>query len=165
MRERTLLLGLGNTLLQDDGAGIHVVREFRKRYGCPAGLDIRESQLAGLNLLELLTGYDRVIIVDAIETGRMKPGSVYRFTIEDVQDAVRGCSPHLIGLPSIIQIGRRCGYSMPSLIEVFAIEAHRLYAFGEGLSDELKAALPKIVRLLRKEIHRSARRVHGAGHE
>jgi hydrogenase maturation protease len=73
---KTIVLGLGNTILRDDGAGIYVARALRERLGGAA--DVREAELAGMDLIEMLRGYDRAYIVDAIQLDGEDPGVVFR---------------------------------------------------------------------------------------
>ncbi|RMD94026.1 MAG: hydrogenase maturation protease [Calditrichaeota bacterium] len=155
MRQKTLILGLGNTLLRDDGIGIYVVRAYKNKFGEKDGVKILESNLAGLQLLDCIIGYDRVILVDAIITGSKKPGSVHRFVLKNSKDAILGCSPHLTGVPSIMRLGKACGFAMPSVVEIFAVEVQTLYEFGEALTPALKRALPKIVEKLHREINKN----------
>lgn len=74
--EKTLVLGLGNPILSDDGVGLRVAAGLEGRLG--EGVTVIEASLAGLDLLELLSGYDRAIIIDAIQTEGGQPGRIYR---------------------------------------------------------------------------------------
>lgn len=70
---KTLVLGMGNPILCDDGVGIRVARVLLEKPQLP-DVTIEEFSLAGMDLLELLSGYDRAIIIDAIEADGAKPG-------------------------------------------------------------------------------------------
>jgi len=70
---KTLVLGLGNSILTDDGVGCFVARELEGRLSYK-GVEIMESSVGGLGLLDLLAGYDKAIIIDAIHTEEGKPG-------------------------------------------------------------------------------------------
>ena len=64
---RTLILGLGNPILTDDGVGVLVVEEVRSRLPKDTPIDITEVSVGGLTLMESMSGYDRVILVDAFQ--------------------------------------------------------------------------------------------------
>jgi hydrogenase maturation protease len=142
---KTLLLGLGNTLLKDDGVGIRVVHEVQNLCDKPNGLTVKESSLSGLPLLDMIIGYDRLIIVDAIVTGTKPPGYLHRLQMSDIGETAMACSPHFTGLPSVIKFGRACGYPMPSDVQVFAIEVKEPYTFDEKLNPEVQRAVPAAV--------------------
>ena len=74
---KTLVLGLGNPILTDDGVGIHVVRATAAQ--CPLAMHITcaEASVGGMRLLDLLAGYERVFLVDAIQTRDGEPGQIY----------------------------------------------------------------------------------------
>ena len=64
--KKTQILGLGNTYLGDDAVGIHVIRELRPVVE-PLGIDVVEAELGGFELAEILGGYGRAKIVDAVK--------------------------------------------------------------------------------------------------
>ncbi|MGD8245396.1 MAG: hydrogenase maturation protease, partial [Anaerolineae bacterium] len=70
---RTLVLGMGNTILCDDGIGIYVVRQVAQRFQ-RENVDFSEASVGGLRILDVIGGYKRVIMVDAIQTRDGKPG-------------------------------------------------------------------------------------------
>lgn len=72
---KRLILGLGNEILTDDGIGLKIVSDLQKTNTEP-GLDFRTSALGGLELLDIIRDYDEVIIVDAMKTGQVPPGTV-----------------------------------------------------------------------------------------
>jgi len=74
---KTLILGLGNPILSDDGVGVGVAGELEGRLD-QQEVTVVETSMAGLSLLDLLIGYDRVIIIDAIQTVGGKAGQIYR---------------------------------------------------------------------------------------
>jgi hydrogenase maturation protease len=65
---KTLVLGLGNPILTDDKVGIHVVRAAAGHCSPANGVTFAEASVGGLRLLDLLAGYDRAVMVDAIQT-------------------------------------------------------------------------------------------------
>jgi len=80
---KTLILGLGNPILSDDGAGIRVAQEVGKQLNDPQ-VTVAETSAAGLSLLDSIVGYDKVIIIDAIQTKKGRAGQIYRMKPEDL---------------------------------------------------------------------------------
>ena len=99
---QVLVLGIGNILLQDEGIGVHVVRELQRRYQLPAGVEILDGGTAGMSLFEDLMDKDHVIIVDAVHTGE-PPGTVVRLADEAVPVFLQQrISPHQLGLSEVL---------------------------------------------------------------
>jgi hydrogenase maturation protease len=149
---KTLLLGLGNELYGDDGIGIHVIRllreEAEKKEGTAAllrGVHLEECSLSGLSLLDIIAGYDRLIIVDTIKRQSPVPGRVHLLEERDIR-SLPGPSPHYVSVPQAVEIGRRIGLHMPSQVRIVAVEAKNMYSLGEGLSSKMTASLPAILR-------------------
>jgi hydrogenase maturation protease len=147
---RTLVLGMGNPILSDDGFGL-VVAERLRAVPLPQGVEVMQSEVAGLRLLELMRGFDKVIIVDAIQMGR-PPGDIMRLTGENFRGGQRYGSAHSIGLQTALRLGEKLGYEMPSDVVAFAVEAQDVETFGEGLSPAVKAACDVVVRLVMAEL-------------
>lgn len=142
MKNKTLIIGLGNTLLQDDGAGIYTVREIKRQIGDREGLDIVEASLGGIGLLDLMQGYDTVFIVDAIKTADSVPGRTLRCTVEDLGSPTNASSPHFLDLRTAVELGKQCGYKMPRRIEIFAVDIIENTDFSESLTPEVEKAVP-----------------------
>ena len=96
-----------------------------------------QSEVARLRLLELVRGFTRAIIIDALkspaESGR-EPGEVVKYVAEDFKGGHRYGSAHSIGLDTVLELGHRLGYEMPAEVIVYAIEAADVETFGEELS-------------------------------
>ena len=90
MTKKTLVVGVGNPILSDDGAGIAAVRKLRNQVD---GVDFAEASLSGLELVETFQGYERVILVDAVKTTGGRPGDIYRLGVDD-NPTLHGVSPH-----------------------------------------------------------------------
>jgi hydrogenase maturation protease len=146
----TLVLGMGNPILSDDGVGLYVARRLRAT-ALPEGVEVRESEVAGLRLLELLRGYDKVVIVDALKTGR-EAGDVVRYEARDFNGGHRYSSAHSIGLHTALELGRELGYAMPTEVTVFAVEAVDIETFSEELSEPVAEAAERVIELVRAEV-------------
>lgn len=143
---KILLLGLGNDIISDDAAGLLVARMLR---GELAGIaDVEESSLSGLALLEVLLGYERVIIVDAEGTGSRPPGAITEIDPAAL-DALIAPSPHYAGLPEMFAIAAQLHLDFPKEIRIIAIEAENLSEIGGPVSAAVQAALPQAVARVR----------------
>jgi hydrogenase maturation protease len=142
---KTLVLGLGNPILRDDGVGLRVARELKPKINRP-DVTILETELGGLNLLELLIGYDRALIVDSIKTKKGKPGQIYQFSPESLRGSRHTDSTHGINFSAVIELGRRLGMDLPDEIIIFAIESEDVNTFSEDCTQSVKRAVPTCVR-------------------
>ena len=150
----TLVLGMGNPILSDDGVGLLVADRLRES-PLPQDVEVALSEVGGLRLLELVRGFTRVIIIDALrspaESGR-HPGEVHRYEAKDFKGGHRYGSAHSIGLDTALEIGHKLGYDMPKEVTVFAIEAEDVETFGEELSPPVAAAAERVFALVREEV-------------
>ena len=138
---RTLVVGLGNVLLKDDGVGVHAVRELRKVL--PRRIVAVEVGTAVLDALHLFEWADRIIGIDAMQAGGA-PGTIYSFGVDDVEDQGVKASLHEMGLIAGLRFlkGRRPAISM------LAVEPETMET-GLELSAPVQEALPKVVQAVR----------------
>lgn len=152
---KTLVLGLGNELYGDDGIGIHVVEALKKELISadksstgilwPSGsIEFVASNSTGLALLDLILGYDRLIVIDTIKSDQPQTGHFKILKEKDLR-YIPGPSPHYISFPQMLKIGREAGLPVPQEITIIAVETKNFYHLGEGLSAEMKASLPAII--------------------
>ncbi|MDH7511468.1 MAG: hydrogenase maturation protease [Clostridiales bacterium] len=156
---KTLVLGLGNEIYGDDGIGIQVIRYLREETTkMPTGdfqnVDLEECSLSGLALLDVIVGYDRLILIDTIKREAPQTGRIHVLRESDIR-AVPGPSPHYVSVPQAVEIGRRLGLHMPSRIRVVAVEAKNIHSLGEKLSQEMEKNMPAIAEKV-KEVLRKA---------
>jgi hydrogenase maturation protease len=150
---RTLVLGLGNELAGDDAVGLLVARAVRDEVADVA--DVVESSASGMALIEVLAGYDRVIVVDAIRTGRDPPGTITEMTLAHVGRVVAP-SLHHAGLPELAAVAERLGLRFPAETRVLAVEVVDPYTLGAGLSEPVADAVAELLRRVRERIERWA---------
>jgi hydrogenase maturation protease len=142
MPRRCLLLALGNDILQDDGVGLTAARLLRDEF--QKSVDIVEAPGAGLALLELLEGYDRALLLDAIFTGYAPPGTVLEFSRDDFQKAAAP-SAHYVGLPEVLRQAERLGIVFPQELRILALEVASPFESHAGMSPSTRGALPGYV--------------------
>jgi len=151
-KTKTLILGLGNSLLCDDGVGIYVAAELKNRINRPE-ITVIETGVAGLSLLDLLVGYDRAIIIDAIQTVGGKAGQIYRLDPGAFDTALHTASAHGIDFTTALEFGKKLGLSLPQQIVIFAIEASDVNTFSEECTPEVKQAVPTCVEMVLRELN------------
>ncbi len=147
MNNKTLVLGVGNPILGDDGVGIHAVRELRKDAGCA---DFEEAPVSSLELVEMFLGYEKVIIVDAVKTREGVPGKIYELCGEDMP-TLHGLSPHDVDFHTALEYGKKFMGQMPK-ITIYGIEAANVTDFGETLSPKVEESLRLVIEKIKKEI-------------
>jgi hydrogenase maturation protease len=138
----TLVVGLGNPILGDDGVGWRVI-DMLDHIGS-GDASLQQACVGGVSLMEILVGYRRAIIVDAIISLEDAPGSVWCRPLSAVEtcDASHLDSSHDAPLPAAIEAGRAMGAELPDDIDVVGIVIERGDVFGEELSDAVAAAVP-----------------------
>lgn len=142
---------MGNPILSDDGVGIHVARELRKKK--LKGVVVDELAASGLELLDVVRGYDKVVIIDAIQTRGGTPGQLYILEEQDFERSIHGSSPHGINIATALALGRRLvSKEMPKQVVFFAIEAKDLVNVSEKLTPEVEKAIPAIVARVVREL-------------
>lgn len=147
---RLAVVGLGNPLRGDDGVGPRLVEELTCR-GLPEGVTALNGGTGGLELLYMLEGWQRAVIVDAADVGR-EPGQFVRFTPDQtrlVQTADR-FSLHHTGLGEALALADALSWTLPDLV-IFGVQPAKI-GWGEGLSQAVEAALPALTDAVFKEI-------------
>jgi len=149
---RTIVLGVGNPILSDDGVGIHVAKDLKNQINHPS-ITIDEALTGGMNLLDLILGYDKAIIIDAIKTKNTKNGEVRKFSLSDIS-TVHSCNPHDVSLLEAVEMAERLGEKrIPCEILIIGISMDKIPCeFGETLSKNIAAAVPKAVEMVMNEL-------------
>jgi len=143
----TLILGLGNPILSDDGVGFRVAQALEDRLN-RSDVTVMETSVAGLDFLELLVGYDRAIIIDSIQTKEGKVGQIYKFK-PDAFDATRHAStPHDVNFATALELGNRLGLALPQQIVIFAIEVENVTTYSEECTPKVRDAIPVCVEMV-----------------
>ena len=160
--ESILLLALGNDIIGDDGVALAAARALKDTFADEPNVDVVESAESGLALLDILSPYDRALLLDSIETGDLPAGTVREFSQEDFHK-VLGPSPHYAGLPEVIALAHKLGIDFPGELRVLAIKIDPQEEFREGLSDDIQRALGDYIKqaeqILRDWIREDARNI------
>jgi hydrogenase maturation protease len=148
---RTIVVGLGNPVLGDDGVGWQVADEVERRLaseGRAAGageVAVERLGVGGLRLMEFLSGYQAAILVDAAEFRGRPCGEVRACPLAELEGYAAGHldSAHDASLVTALALGRRLGASLPDRIETVTIQVRHSDVFSEELSPEVAAAVPE----------------------
>ena len=150
---KTLVLGIGNSILGDDGVGVHAAQEVA-RIIKDENIVVRDVSIDGLNLLELILGFDKLVVIDAIMTENGEVGEIYRLKPENICELARSAiSPHHFNLASTIEVGKRLfPEEIPEEVVIFAVGTHNIDQVTEELTGKVKEAIPEVVNLILEEL-------------
>ena len=149
--QRTIVVGLGNPVLGDDGVGWRVADEVEERLravreagGAIQAVEVERLGVGGLRLMEFLAGYDAAILVDAAEFPGRPLGEVRSCALDDLDCYAAGHldSAHDASLATALALGRRLGASLPTRIQTVTVQVQRTDVFSEELTPEVEAAVP-----------------------
>jgi hydrogenase maturation protease len=148
---KTLVLGIGNPILQDDGVGIHVINELRPHVKNPK-ITIDIAYTGGMNLLDIIRGYEKVILIDAIKQENSKTGDIKRFILPEAP-AVHSSNPHDVSLSEALLLAKQLGEKqLPKEIIVIGIVVKNTCDFGEHLTSEVTSAIPNAITMVLTEL-------------
>lgn len=151
----TLLLGMGNPILSDDAVGVRLAGDVARRLGATAGVDvIEECSVGGLNLLDVLDGYDRVIVLDSVKTTGGVPGDWYRFGLDSLQQTLHLTNIHDVNFATALELGYRLGMLLPerSNVHVLAVEIDDDMTFSDRMTPALEDAYPHLAAAIFQEV-------------
>ena len=148
-RKDILVLGVGNLLLKDEGVGVHVVRKLQA-LSLPDNVEVMDGGTLGFDLIFEMQGRKKVIIIDAVKADQ-KPGTLYRFSGEDVEHFPKTrLSVHDFDLSDVIHSAELVG-GKPDEVVFIGVEPKDMSA-GLELSPEVEKKIPKIIELVMEEI-------------
>ncbi|MBI5351770.1 MAG: HyaD/HybD family hydrogenase maturation endopeptidase [Chloroflexi bacterium] len=99
---KTLVLGVGNTLMSDEGVGVHVIERLLAGYVIPKEVHVLDGGVLGMDLLYYLEGIENLLLIDAVETHK-EPGTIIRLENDEVPAFLSmKISPHQVGVPDML---------------------------------------------------------------
>ncbi len=148
-KNTTLILGVGNPFRRDDGIGPAVIARLQADTSF-SGVDLLDGGTDGLALMDDIQGYERVLIVDAVNMGAA-PGAIKLFSPQDATLSVTSdaLSTHGFGLADVVALMDKL--DMRVNMQILGIQAQDV-SFGEGLSPELEKKIDDILELIKKQI-------------
>ena len=153
MTDQITILGVGNILLRDEGVGVRVVEELKKRFIFPENVSLVDGGTQGLWLLATIQESDHLIVIDAV-LGGGEPGSLYRLEKADLPKGLRfKQSAHdsdlveALNLCALLENG-------PKSVVVIGIKPLDITPFGLELSREIESQVENIVERVINEVHK-----------
>lgn len=111
-----LILGIGNSLMNDDALGVTAIDQLRELYHFPEGVTVVDGGTLGLDLLPMLEGVKKLLIIDAIDMGAI-PGALFRLEGEEVPRAFASkLSVHQMGVQDLLAVAELQGHVPESLV-------------------------------------------------
>ncbi len=143
---RSIIIGLGNPIVGDDAIGIKVMEHIRDAFSPIKNTEIlADVSIAGLGLVELIRGYDSVILVDSIQTGKNTVGTVIQLQSEEFSLALHTSHYHNIDIFTALEFGNQMYDDVPKEIKIIGIEIINPMEFSDELSFELQNKFEEIV--------------------
>jgi hydrogenase maturation protease len=138
-----VVLGLGNPVLTDDAAGLHVIEALERLLAIEPipGVVVEASMRAGFELIDLLHGYRQALIVDCLDIPDTVPGRVRQLTLESVAGIARLVNVHELSISSAFKLAQQMGIALPEQVEIYAIEAGDVHTISEELTPAVAAAI------------------------
>jgi hydrogenase maturation protease len=131
---RAVILGVGNPVLTDDAVGLHVAGRAREILGERPDVVVRESERGGLDLVELLEGFDVAVLVDALLAPGRPAGSILRLDVDGAGATTHLHGAHGVDLPTAVALGRRLGVAMPARVWIVGVVVEDALTLGEALT-------------------------------
>lgn len=151
--KKILILGLGNEILSDDGIGPRLVHDLSEMI-VRSDISFDIASCGGLELMENIKGYEKVIIIDAIRTRDGEPGEVYYFRTSDFRETCHLSNLHDINFLTALKFGHQLELDLPADLHIIAVEILEDMEFSEELTLPLKkeysSILEKVYSLIKK---------------
>jgi len=145
---RTAVVGLGNPIVADDRVGLAVAEELRRllRESPVEQVDVLTATRGGLELIDLLSGYERAILVDCMVVTDPCPGRVQEFTLDNVASSARLVNAHEASIADVFRLAATLGLPMPASVEIFGVEAGDAVTVSEQMTPAVAAAVAPLAR-------------------
>ncbi|MCX6261978.1 MAG: hydrogenase maturation protease [Bacteroidia bacterium] len=137
MNKKTLILGLGNNILTDDGIGPRLVCDLAQMINNP-NVQFDTASCGGLEIMEYLKGFEKVVFIDSIRNRNGKPGDVYYFTPSDFRETSHLSSLHDVNFLTALELGNALNLGLPVDLHIIAVEIIEDMEFSEEFTPPLK---------------------------
>jgi len=147
---RTIVIGVGSSILTDDAVGLVLARKLRDMLAGRDDVVFAENEEGGFTLLEEALGYDRLVVIDAARFGG-EIGSLRRLELADLGPAIHAGFPHRMDLATVMEFGRKAHLAVPSEVTVYAVQIGDAASFGESLTPELEERVEALAAEIRAD--------------
>lgn len=135
-KNKTLVLGVGNEILTDDGVGPKLCDFLAEKYK-ELPIQFEKLNVGGLEVLEFIEGYETVIFIDAIKTLDGQIGEVYLYTPDDFKETLHLSNLHDTNFITALELGRSLDFKIPKNMYIIAVEIKEDMIFSEYFTEEL----------------------------
>jgi len=142
-KNKTLVLGIGNDILTDDGIGPKIC-DFLKETYKNKSIHFEKLNVGGLEILEFIQGYETVIFIDAIKTLNGQIGDVYLFTPDNFKETLHLSNLHDTNFITALALGKSLEFQIPQKMYIIAIEIKEDMVFSEYFTEELAVKYKQI---------------------
>lgn len=144
----TVIIGIGNILLQDDGVGVHVIKQLENEK-LPSTIELVDGGTSTLDMLGFFLDYKKVIVVDCLRAG-LEPGTIYKIKPEDIKSYKKeNLSIHDVQILDVVRMANMMN-KYPQVI-IFGIEPEKI-AVGLEMTQTMVTKIPEIIYNIKKEI-------------
>ena len=141
---QTLILGVGNLLMSDEGVGVHVIQKLVADYQLPEQVQVLDGGTLGMDLLYYLEGVENLLLIDAVEAHK-EPGTLIRLEGDDVPAFMSiKISPHQLGVPDMLAAAKLKGNCYPDHIVLWGVQPE-LMEIGLDLSPKVESQVEPII--------------------
>jgi len=148
---KSIVLGIGNEILTDDGIGPKVVNKLKELYPIKK-VKYENITLGGLEVLEYIQDYNTVVFIDAIKTVDGIPGSVYLYTPSNFKETLHLSHLHDVSFLTALKLGKKLGLKIPENILIFAVEIIEDLVFSDNFTPQIQERFPLIVEEIKSGI-------------
>jgi len=147
-KNKIIVLGIGNSILGDDGIGLKVVNDLSKLVREP--VDFIQTEEMGFGLLDFMIDYEQAVIIDSIQAGGV-PGTIHLFSIDDFNPNST-VSNHYVGLPELGAMSAQMGLNFPEKVNIIGIEINDPYKITDQFSEEIHEKYESILNKVNEEL-------------
>lgn len=145
---KTLILGVGNPIMTDDAVGLHVARRAARVLSQRDDVEVKESHRGGLDLIDIMSGYEVAVVIDAFSVTNVEVGTLLVGNLEDVARTNHLYGAHGVDLPTALELGRRLGADMPATVHLVGVVVVDAYTVGEEMNPEVAEAVEPAARVV-----------------
>jgi hydrogenase maturation protease len=155
--KKLVVLGVGNSIRMDDGAGIRVVEQLEQDKELKQlGISFQYLNTGGLDILDAIDGFEIAIIVDAASMAHqgLKPGDIFHLgNLHEINiEQSQGISSHGIGVLPVLKYAKMGGYEVPNPIEIYGVQIKEIGFIGEELTPEVAKGVKELIPKLKSHI-------------
>jgi len=155
---RTIVLGLGNPVLRDDRVGLAVAEAVERllREEAAEGVDVMTASRGGFHLIDMLSGYERAVLVDCHTSEKPVPGQVRQMSVSGVSGVARLVSVHDINAAEALATAGLLGIPMPREVVIFTVDGADVSQLSEEMTPAVEAAVEPLARRILALVRRPA---------